>query len=53
VERTSVKAVGEPLVVVGEDPAALSEAVVGEDSAALGEADTEERRMRYGPGGGR
>jgi hypothetical protein len=31
VERTSMKA-------VGEDPAALSEAVVGEDSAALGEA---------------
>jgi hypothetical protein len=42
VERTSVKVVGEPLVVVGEDPAALSEAVVGEDSAALGEAYTEE-----------
>jgi hypothetical protein len=60
VGKTSVKAVCEAVEAVGEDSAALGEAVVGEDPAALSEAAVVEawrrmwrsRRAWCGSGGG-
>jgi hypothetical protein len=42
VGRTSVEAGGKAVEVIGEDPAALGEAVVDEDPVMLGEAVVDE-----------
>jgi hypothetical protein len=61
VGRTSVEAAGEVVEAIGEDLAALGEAMVGEDPVALSEAAVMEvwrrtqrsGRVRCGPGGSR